>query len=67
MTVTEEFRRINDHRRLLFQDAKGQIAFLCECEDAECTRSVLLAPREFDAARAREERLLHEVHAAAQA
>lgn len=65
--MNEDFRRINDHRRLLFRDAKGQIAFLCECEDTECTRSVLLAPGEFDAARAREEQLLHAAHAAAQA
>jgi hypothetical protein len=67
LTVTDDFRRINDHRRLLFQDAKGQIAFLCECEDTACTRSVLLAPVEFDAARAREQQLLHEVHAGARA
>jgi hypothetical protein len=58
----DDFPRINDHRRRLFEAADRQIAFLCECDDPECTRSVLLAPQEFDAARASERQLLHEVH-----
>lgn len=55
-------RRLNDHRRRLFEETDGQIAFLCECSDEECARSVLLSPRLFDDLRAKSGRLLHPGH-----
>ena len=55
-------RRLNDHRRRFFEDTSGEIAFLCECADATCTRSVVLAPAQFDELRERGSILLHPGH-----
>lgn len=55
-------RRLNDHRRRLFEDTAGDIAFLCECADVTCTRAVVLSPGEFDEARERARIVLHPGH-----
>lgn len=55
-------RRLNDHRRRFFEETDGQIAFLCECEDEDCTSSVLLSPRLFDDLREKSRALLHPGH-----
>ena len=55
-------RRLNEHRRQLFRAAEREIAFLCECEDDDCTRSVLLTPFAYDEVREREDQLLHPGH-----
>lgn len=57
-------RRLNDHRRRLFEDTAGEIAFLCECADVKCVRSVVLSPARFDALRDRGQILLHVGHEA---
>ena len=53
---------MNDHRRRLFKEADGKIAFLCECEDDTCMRSVLVGPRRFDELRERGHHLLYPGH-----
>ena len=55
-------RRMNDHRRRLFKEADGKIAFLCECDDDSCTSSVLVAPRRFDEFREHGDQLLYPGH-----
>lgn len=55
-------RRYNEHRRRLFRDVDRQIAFLCECDDDTCTRSVLLTPQLFDELREKQGTLVHPGH-----
>ena len=55
-------RRMNDHRRRIFKDAQGEIAFLCECGDDTCTRAVLLTAARFDGLRKQKEPPLYEGH-----
>jgi hypothetical protein len=57
-------RRLNDHRRGLFQDTVGEIAFLCECADGDCVRSVVLTADRFDELREQAQILLHAGHEA---
>jgi hypothetical protein len=46
-------RTVNDFRRRTFGYAPGrQVAFVCECADDRCRRSVLLTAAEYDDARA---------------
>ena len=52
---------INDNRRRLF-DVNGPIAFVCECGEANCARSVVLTSVAYDAARARGELMLAPDH-----
>ena len=59
-------RRLNDHRRRLFDDTAGEIAFLCECADPTCTRAVVLSPADFDSFRDRAAVLLYPGHDALQ-
>ncbi len=44
-------REINDHRRRVFgaRDASRVIAFVCECGEPDCGRSVLLTAAEYGA------------------
>jgi len=44
-------RAINDDRRRTFgHEAERQVAFVCECSDEECRRTVLLTAAEYDEA-----------------
>jgi hypothetical protein len=64
MVPNEKRQAFNDDRRRLFAETP-EIAFVCECQDVECTASVVLSPRAYDAARALPpHRLLHESHRA---
>lgn len=45
-------RATNDYRRRAFgHQAQRVIAFVCECSDEQCRRTVLLTAEEFDEAR----------------
>ncbi len=50
---SDERRRINDDRQRLFGrgDRARLIAFVCECGDPDCHRTVLLSVSEYDARR----------------
>jgi hypothetical protein len=52
--------RFNDDRLRAFRDKQALIAFVCECEDRDCCRTVLLSAAEFEARRPQP--ILHESH-----
>jgi hypothetical protein len=61
--IDDRRHHFNDERRRLFGDRSPEIAFVCECEDTDCTASVVLSPAGFDAARLEPPyRLLHALH-----
>jgi hypothetical protein len=52
MEAHEDLRpQLNDDRRRRFGETGRLLALLCECGDADCRRTVLLTPDEYDAAR----------------
>jgi hypothetical protein len=55
--VTIDRRQINDDRRRVFGTAE-LIAFVCECADEACARTVQLSPLDFEALRASEHGLV---------
>lgn len=65
MVPDDKRHEFNDDRRRLF-GGTAEIAFVCECDDLDCTASVVLSPSAYDALRATPQyRLLHETHSAA--
>jgi hypothetical protein len=42
---------INRDRLRLFGEAKRGIAFICECPDAGCRRTIVLTPAEYESRR----------------
>jgi hypothetical protein len=63
MEAHEDLRpELNDDRRRRFGESGRQLALLCECGDADCKRTVLLTPAEYDAARPGS--ILHPEHGA---
>jgi hypothetical protein len=58
--VTIDRRQINDDRRRVFGAGHDLIAFVCECEDDACARTVALSAGDFD--RRRPGPLLDAVH-----
>jgi hypothetical protein len=63
VAVTVDRRQINDDRRRVFGDARELIAFVCECDDEQCARTVPLGPADFDRIRAGEDdRILAPAH-----
>ena len=55
-------RRLNDDRLRLFGRANRTIAFVCECADPGCSKTVLLGEQEYDARRRVQGLILHESH-----
>ena len=47
-------RRINDDRRRVFGENRDLIAFVCECADDDCNRTVPLGPADYETRRASE-------------
>jgi hypothetical protein len=51
--MAADLREVNDYRRRAFgTDPERRVAFVCECDDAQCRRAVLLTVAEYDKARA---------------
>ena len=55
--------RMNEDRFRIFQDVNREIAFICECPDPECHRTVVLTPAEY--ASRRPELILDPAHLSA--
>lgn len=55
-------KRVNDDRLRIFPDPERPIAFVCECDDPECLRTVILTPQEYHALAGAP--VLHESHPA---
>lgn len=51
---------INRDRLRLFGDANRGIAFICECPDADCRRTIVLTPAEYESLRP--DLLIHPSH-----
>jgi hypothetical protein len=49
--MTIDRRQINDDRRRLFGAGHDLIAFVCECDDETCARTVPLSAGDYDRAR----------------
>ena len=45
------FREVNERINEVRSPAVSLVEFVCECSEASCTRSLLLAPDEYDAVR----------------
>jgi hypothetical protein len=60
MGATEGARRreVNDGRRRIFAVAGRPIAFVCECGEPHCTRTIVLTDSEYDERRTRDGVLL---------
>jgi hypothetical protein len=57
-------RAVNDYRRRTFgRQAQRVIAFVCECANEHCRRSVLLTPGEFDELRSAARPVVIDAHA----
>ncbi len=55
---------MNEHRFRVFQlTERSSIAFVCECPDAECRRTVVMTPSEYEGVRPG--LILHPSHAEA--
>lgn len=52
--------QINEGRLRSFRDKHRLIAFVCECGQSDCIRTVPLAPEEYEARRPG--LILHEIH-----
>jgi len=47
----EHRKELNADRRRVFGHAERSIAFVCECGDSACARTIVLTPSEYDAHR----------------
>lgn len=52
--------RMNEDRLRIFHDVHREIAFICECADPDCHRTVVLTPDEY--ASIRPDLVLHPAH-----
>jgi hypothetical protein len=52
--------RMNEDRFRIFHDVNREIAFICECADPECHRTVILTPAQYEALRP--DLVLHSAH-----
>ena len=52
--------RMNEDRFRVFHDLNREIAFICECADPECHRTVVLTPDEYESIRP--DLVLHPTH-----
>jgi len=52
--------RMNEDRFRIFHDVNREIAFICECPDPECHRTVVLTPAQYE--ELRPELVLHSAH-----
>ena len=43
--------RMNEDRFRIFHDVNREIAFICECADPECHRTVVLTPARYESIR----------------
>ncbi len=67
MVTSSTARRVfNDDRLRLFGGGNRVVAFVCECSDPGCTKTILLPARDYEARRD-EGPLVHEAHAASPA
>lgn len=63
LTLPTDRRQINDYRLHLFgREVERPIAFVCECEDPVCARTVVLSALAFEELRKRGEPLLFPGH-----
>lgn len=60
--MTIDRRQINDDRRRQFGDDRELIAFVCECADDGCGRTVPLSPGDFELARSAGTAILDPLH-----
>jgi hypothetical protein len=55
--------RMNEDRFRIFHDVNREIAFICECADPECHRTVVLTAAEYESVRP--DRILDPAHRSA--
>jgi len=54
---------MNQDRFRIFHDVSREIAFICECPDPECRRTVILTPAQYQALRP--DLIVHPAHTSA--
>ena len=53
---------MNEDRLRIFPDSNRPVAFVCECPDSSCLRTVVLTPAEYRARSGAGEPVVHESH-----